>query len=257
VPTVWKDWARPKSSETALIASVSHFSQPPRPWGRRGGRSLSLFFILVFVFGFVRPSSKMAGSKPKTKTKSGSAGRSMALSAKRKVKGGHRAKLTRASFVRSVCSAGSSTWWDAAGLANLGRCSPDIGSTVESLCNSKYNQILRRKIGPVMNLVSLRGNQWGNISDIASKCLRATPSREGAAYIIEANLNPARCHMLAPDLEAWLKSDGTSNRSRVTNVATLSARDLFEAGLNEADLGVGGPTAPLSHRENRDDEEVG
>ena len=30
--------------------------------------------------------------------------------------------------------------------------------------------------------------------------------------------------MLAPDLEAWLKSDGTSNRSRVTNVATLSAR---------------------------------
>jgi hypothetical protein len=51
----------------------------------------------------------------------------------------------------------------------------------------------------------------------------------GAAYIIEANLNPARCHMLAPDLEAWLKSDGTSNRSRVTNVATLSARDLFEA----------------------------
>ena len=75
-----------------------------------------------------------------------------------------------------------------------------------------------------MNLVSLRGNQWGNISDIASKCLRATPSREGAAYIIEANLNPARCHMLAPDLEAWLKSDGTSNRSRVTNVATLSAR---------------------------------
>ena len=108
-----------------------------------------------------------------------------------------------------------------------------------------------------MDLVSLRGNQWGNISDIAAKCLRATPSREGAAYIIEANLNPARCHMLAPDLEAWLKSDGTSNRARVTNVATLSARDLFEAGLNEADLGVGGPTAPLSHRENRDDEEVG
>lgn len=103
-----------------------------------------------------------------------------------------------------------------------------------------------------MNLVSLRGNQWGNISDIASKCLRATPSRGGAAYIIEANLNPARCHMLAPDLEAWLKSDGTSNRSRVTNVATLSARDLFEAGLNEAACRWLGPMGARTGRRRPD-----